>query len=138
MAGRAFGVKMVGIAEVAAPISQDGVASIQTVGASACIIFTLHQKTQKMMSKDTIVGYHPMGAPTCVRKQEVEKPSKSAAQLYARVQCCVSDDLRADGMQKGWEFWVSTWNVDSLMGRAGEVVEALMDREVDVACIQET
>jgi len=34
--------------------------------------------------------------------------------------------------------WVNTWNVDSLPGRAGEVVEALSDRKVDVACIQET
>jgi len=28
--------------------------------------------------------------------------------------------------------------VDSLTGRAGEVIEALSDRKVDVACIQET
>jgi len=32
----------------------------------------------------------------------------------------------------------SLWNVDSLTGRAGEVVEVLSDRKVDVACIQET
>jgi len=35
-------------------------------------------------------------------------------------------------------FWVGTWNVDSLTGRAGEVIEALSDRKVDTACIQET
>jgi len=35
-------------------------------------------------------------------------------------------------------FQVGTWNVDSLTDRAGEVVEALLDRKVDVACIQET
>jgi len=29
-------------------------------------------------------------------------------------------------------------DVDSLTGRAGEVAEALSDRKVDVACIQET
>jgi len=29
-------------------------------------------------------------------------------------------------------------SVDSLTGRAGEVVKALSDRKVDVACIQET
>jgi len=34
-------------------------------------------------------------------------------------------------------FQVGTWNVDSLTGRAGEVVEALSDRKVDVTCIQE-
>jgi len=39
---------------------------------------------------------------------------------------------------KGWQFRVGTWNVDSLTGRSGEVVEALSDRKVDVACIQET
>jgi len=46
--------------------------------------------------------------------------------------------LRADGLQKGWGFRVGTWNVDSLTSRAGEIVEALSDRIVDVACIQET
>jgi len=55
-----------------------------------------------------------------------------------RAQSCVNDDLRADGLWKGWGFRVSTWNVDSLTGRAGEIVEALMDRKVDVACIQQT
>jgi len=34
-------------------------------------------------------------------------------------------------------FWVCTRNVDSLTGRAGELIEALVDREVDVACMQE-
>ena len=33
---------------------------------------------------------------------------------------------------------VGIWNVDSLTGRASEVVEALSYRKVDVACIQET
>jgi len=33
---------------------------------------------------------------------------------------------------------VRYWNVDSLTGRSGEVVEALSDRKVDTACIQET
>ena len=49
-----------------------------------------------------------------------------------------NDDQRADGPQKDCRFGVSTWNVDSLTGRAGEVEEALSDRKVDVACIQET
>jgi len=79
-----------------------------------------------------------MGTPTCLRKQEVGKPSRNAAQLRARVQCYVNGDLRADGLRKGWEFWVGTWNVDSLTGRAGEVVEAWSDRKVVMACIQET
>jgi len=49
-----------------------------------------------------------------------------------------NDDLRADALWKGWGFRVGTWNVDLLTGRAGEVVEALLDRKVDMACIQET
>jgi len=36
------------MAEMRAPISLDGWQSIQTVGASACAIFILHQKIQKM------------------------------------------------------------------------------------------
>jgi len=57
---------------------------------------------------------------------------------FIQVQGYVNDDRRADGLWKGWQFRVGTWNVDSLTGRAGEVVEALLDRKVDMACIQET
>jgi len=35
-------------------------------------------------------------------------------------------------------FRVGTWNIDSLTGRAGELVEALAERRMDVACVQET
>jgi len=66
-----------------------------------------------------------VGTPTCLCKQEVGKPSWNAAQPCAKTQGCVNDDLRADGLQKGWGFRVGTWNVDSLTGSAGEVVEAL-------------
>ena len=65
------------------------------------------------------------------------KPCQNAAQPCAKAEGCVPDDLRADKLQKGWEFRVGTWNVDSLTGRAGELVEALADRKVDVGCIQE-
>jgi len=41
-------VKMVGMAEVGAPISQYGWQAIWTVGAFACVIFILLQKIQKM------------------------------------------------------------------------------------------
>ena len=92
-----------------------------------------------MANNDMTFGYHPVGAPTCLRKQKVGKPSWNAAQPCARAQGCVHDDsLRADRLRKGWQFWVGTWNVDSLSGRSGEVVEAMSDRKVDVACIQET
>jgi len=48
---------MMGMAEVGVPFSQDGVASIWIVGASACVIFTLIQKIQKMANKDMTFGY---------------------------------------------------------------------------------
>jgi len=47
--GRASGIKMVGIVEMGAPISLDGWQSIRIVGASACVIFILQQKIQKMV-----------------------------------------------------------------------------------------
>jgi len=46
--GRASGVKMMGIAVMGAPFSLDGWQSIRIVGASACVIFILHHKIQKM------------------------------------------------------------------------------------------
>jgi len=54
-----------------------------------------------LVHKYMIFGYHRMGTPTCLCKQEVEKPSHSAAQPCARVQGYVNDDLRADELWKG-------------------------------------
>jgi len=62
------------------------------------------QSIQKMANKDMTFGYHPVGAPTCLRKQEVGKPSQNAAQPCARAQVYVNDDLRADGLRKSWDF----------------------------------
>jgi len=67
---------MVGMIEVGAPISLDRVVSSQIIGASAFVIFFLHHKTQKMACKNTIVGYNPMGTPTCLHKQEVGNPAR--------------------------------------------------------------
>jgi len=78
-----------------------------------------------MTATTNIDGYHPVGAPTCLRKQEVGKPSLNAAKPHSMGEGCVLDDLRADKLQKGWDFRASTWNIDSLTGRAGELVEAL-------------
>ena len=103
MPGRASGVKMVVMAEMGAPISQDGWQSFRTVGAFACVIFILLLKIQNMANKDMKFGCHPVGDPTCLCRQEVGKPSWNAAQP-----CCVNDDLRADGLWKGWEFRVGT------------------------------
>jgi len=52
--------------------------------------------------------------------------------------CCVTKLILLIFARRGWQFRVGTCNADSLTGRAGEVVEALSDRKVDVACIQET
>jgi len=115
------------MAEVGAPISLDGVASIRIIGASACVIFTLHQKTQTMANKDTIVGITPW-VPHMPMQIGSGETQPKCRQLCARVHGCVNDDLRAYGLWKGWGFWVSTWNVDSLTGRAGEVVEELVEK----------
>ena len=95
------------------------------------------QKSRRMMAyNNTDFGYHPVGAPTCLRKQEVGKPSLNAAQPYAKAEGCVHDDPpRDDKLRKGWSFRVGTWNVDSL---TGELVEALVERRMDVACVQGT
>ena len=95
-------------------------------------------RDRKIANKHMTFGYHPVGTPTCLHKQEVGKPSWNAVQPCTSMQGYANDDLRADGLQKGWGFRVSTWNVDSLTGRSGEVVEALSDRKVDMAYIQET
>ena len=90
------------------------------VGVSTSVIFPCTIKIQKIMvGKSMIIGYYPVGAPTCLRKQEVGKPSQNAAQSCAEAEGCVHDDLRADKLRKGWGFQVGTWNADSLTGRAG-------------------
>jgi len=40
--------------------------------------------------------------------------------------------------QDGWSYRFGTWNVDSLTGRLGELVEALAERRMDMVCVQET
>jgi len=49
-----------------------------------------------------------------------------------RVVFSVHDDLSADKLWKGWGFRVGSWNIDSLTGRAGELLEALAERRMDV------
>ena len=116
--GRASGV----IWGLAALLVSVGVASTGTVGASASIIFSCSTKIQKifMMACNNIFGFNPVGAPTCLRKQEVGKPSLNAAQPDAKADGCVHDDSpRADKLRKGWAFRVGTWNIDSLTARSG-------------------
>jgi len=121
-------------------VSSGGMAPIRTVGSSASIIFPCSTKIQKIfvMACNNIFGFNPVGVPTCLRKQEVGKPSLNAAQPDAKAEGCVHDDPpRADKPRKGWAFRVGTWNIDSLTGRSGELVEALAERRMDVACVQE-
>ena len=88
-----------------------------------------------MMAYNNDIGLDPVGDPTCPRKQKVGKPSRNAAQPYPKAEgCAYEDPSRADGLRKGWPFRVGTWNVDSLTGRSGELVEALGERRIDIAC----
>jgi len=96
---------------VEAPLVFVGVASTRTVGASASINFPGSTKIHKifMMACNNIFGFNPVGAPTCLRKREVGKPSLNAAQPDAKAEGCVHDDPpRADKLRKGWAFRVGT------------------------------
>ena len=62
-----------------------------------------------MMAYNNVIGLDPVGAPTCLRKQEVGKPSRYAAQPYAKAEGCVYEGpSKADGLRKGWSFRVGT------------------------------
>jgi len=100
--------KMVGMAEVVVPISQDGVA-IHPDYLCVCLCY-LHFPPQNPedANKDMTYGYHPVDALTCLHKQEVGKSSWNAAQPCAGVKGCVNDYLRVDGLQKGSGFRVGT------------------------------
>ena len=44
------------------------------------------QKSRRMMACNNNCAYNPVGAPTCLRKQEVGKLSLNAAQPYAKTE----------------------------------------------------
>jgi exonuclease III len=48
------------------------------------------------------------------------------------------EKVRSGGRLKWEKVRVATWNVGSMSGRSGELVEVLARRKVDVCCIQET
>ena len=130
---------MVGMAEVGHQLDRIGWQSIRIIhGASACVIFILLQEIQKMANKDITFGYHPWAPSHAYANRRWVNPAGTQhnPMLWRRVMLIMT--LKADGLQKGWGFRVGTRNVDSLTGRAGEVVEAFSVRKVDVACIQET
>jgi len=109
------------MAEVVAPISLDGV---HPDCWCVCLRYLHCAPTNpEDGDKDNDFSVSHVGVLTCLHKQEVGKTSQNEAQPCARVQGYVNDNLRADGLWKGWGFWVSTWNVNKI-GRAGKVVEA--------------
>ena len=66
----------------------------------------------------------PWAPPHAYVDRRLGKPSLNAAQPDAKAEGCVHDDPPiADKLRKGWGFRVGTWNIDSLTGRAGELVE---------------
>ena len=75
-------------------VSSAGVAPTWTVGASAYIFFLCSTKSRRffMMAYNNVIGLDPVGAHTCLRKQEVVKPSLNAAQPFAKADGCVHDD----------------------------------------------
>ena len=87
------------MAEVWAPISLDGVVVyLDFLCISLCYLqFILHQKIHKMANKDTMFGYHPVGAPTCLCKQYDEK--SLAPSIY-------HGNLKVPDMDKGPEVQV--------------------------------
>jgi len=101
---------------VGAPISPDGwrPAGLSVpLLSSPCTI-----KPRRWHAKIRLLGI-PVGASTCLHKEEVRKNSQNATQLCAKAEGCVHEDLRADKLER-LGFRVGTWNVDSLTGRAGE------------------
>jgi len=125
--------------EARALIAQMGWRPSRLSEQSPLLSSSVPSKTRRMESTTNDIECNPVGLltgpATCLCKQEVVKPSQNAAQHCAKAEGCVSDDprRRRDALREGWGFWVGTWNVDSLTGRAGELVEVLADRKVVVA-----
>ena len=94
--------KTVGMAEVGAPISQDGVAVHPDCWCFWFCYLHFAPKNPEDGEQRYDIWVSPCRRPTCLRKQEVGKPSWNAAQPCARGQGYVNDDLRDDGLQKGW------------------------------------
>jgi len=67
----------------------------------------------------------------------VGKPSLNTAQPDAKAEGCVHDDPpRTDKLRKGWAFRVGIWNIDSLTGRSGELVETLAEADGCGMCLR--
>ena len=70
--------------------------------------------------------------PPAYDKQKVGEPSQSTALKS------VHEGHKPDALQRGWSFRIVSWNVDSMTGRAGELVKVFSRRKVDIGCVQET
>ena len=63
------------------------------------------------------IGLDPVGDPTCLCKQKVGKPSRNAAQPYAKAEGCVYEDpSRADGLGKAGPFGLVPGMLTHLQG----------------------
>jgi len=95
---------MVGMAEIEAPISQDGVA-VHLDCWCVCLCY-LHFAPEYPEDGEQryYIWVSPVGAPTCLCKQEVWKPNRNSAQPCARAQGCVNDDLRLMDCGKAEDF----------------------------------
>jgi len=58
--------------------------SIHTVGASACVIFILLQKIQKMSNKDMTFGYQPWAPPHAYTNRRWKNPARMQDNLVLR------------------------------------------------------
>ena len=98
MPGRASGIKMVGMAEVGTPVSQNGVA-VHPDCWCICLCY-LHFAPENpedgKQRYDIWISLH--GLPTCLRKQEVRKSYWNAAVLIITegwMECGKAGDFRS-------------------------------------------
>ena len=84
------------------------------------------------MAESKEMSKAPWAPPPAYEKQEVGEPNQTAGQQ------CANEGIQSDALQGGWLFRIATWNIDSMTGKAGELVEAFRRRRVDVACVQES
>jgi len=120
-------------------VSSIGAAPTWIGGASASIFFLSSTKSRiLMLAYNNVIRLDLVGIFTCLHKQKVGKPTRNAAQPYTKAESCVYEvHSRADGLPKSWLFQVGIWNVDSLTGRSGKLVEVLGERRRDIACVQD-
>uniref|UniRef100_A0A8C4QPJ3 PX domain-containing protein n=1 Tax=Eptatretus burgeri TaxID=7764 RepID=A0A8C4QPJ3_EPTBU len=81
-------------------------------------------------------GYSPkyhVGVLTPLVKTQGGKPDQSKGENFS-----IYDDQSSDSPCGDQFLRFGTWNVGTMTGRSGEVVETLVRRRVDICCVQET